>query len=203
MTSRIKYQYMERSGDFNPDIATLTQNPMDLFVRRFDVANVDQNLVKLALDFNPAPLLDIGVEAIYKENKYKDTILGRTEDTRHEVYGSVGYGDPKRWRVYLFGDVEYVKFDSSHRVGTGNPDPGSGTNATTYLNWTSKNEDDSWQVGIGAEWAVHTRLELKASLPSTPKPTVTPDFTVEARRPDDPIRPPSKRATTRRGPRSI
>ena len=74
MTSRIKYQYMERSGDFNPDIATLTQNPMDLFVRRFDVANVDQNLVKLALDFTPAPLFDLGVEAIYKENKYKDTI---------------------------------------------------------------------------------------------------------------------------------
>jgi MtrB/PioB family decaheme-associated outer membrane protein len=163
MTSRIKYQYMERTGDFNPNIPVLTQNPMDLFVRRFDVANVEQNLVKLALDFNPAPLLDIGVEAIYKENQYKDTILGRTEDTRHEVYASVSYGDPKKWRVHLFGDVEYVKFDSNHRVGTGNPDPSSGSNATTF-NWTSKNEDDSWQVGIGADWAVHTRLMLKASL---------------------------------------
>ncbi|HEX2334054.1 MAG TPA: MtrB/PioB family decaheme-associated outer membrane protein [Burkholderiales bacterium] len=178
MTSRIKYQYMERSGDFNPDIATLTQNPMDLFVRRFDVANVDQNLVKLALDFTPAPLFDIGIEAIYKENKYKDTILGRTEDTRHEVYGSVGYGDPKRWRVYLFGDVEYVKFDSRHRVGTGNPDPNSGNTTTTY-NWTSKNEDDAWQVGIGAEWAVQTRLKLKASAIYAETDGHT-DFTVEA-----------------------
>jgi MtrB/PioB family decaheme-associated outer membrane protein len=163
MTSRIKYQYLERSGDFNPDIAILTQNPMDLFVRRFDVANLEQNLVKLVLDFAPAPLLDIGLEAIYKENQYKDTLLGRTEDTRHEVYGSISYGDPKRWRVHLFGDVEYVKFDSRHRVGTGNPDPNSGNSATTY-NWTSKNEDDSWQVGIGADWAALPRLMLKASL---------------------------------------
>jgi MtrB/PioB family decaheme-associated outer membrane protein len=163
MTSRIKYQYLERSGDFNPDIATLTQNPMDLFVRRFDVANLEQNLIKLALDFNPAPLFDIGIEAIYKQNDYKDTILGRTEDERQELYASVGYGDPKRWRVFAFGDIEYVKFDSRHRVGTGNPDPGSGSTATTF-NWNSKNEDDSWQVGIGADWAVAPRLMLKTSL---------------------------------------
>ena len=163
MTSRLKYQYMHRTGDFHPHPEVLAANPMDLFVRRFDVANVDQNLVKAAFDFTPAPLLDLGIEVIYKENRYKDTPLGRTEDTRHEVYGSVGYGDPKRWRVHLFGDVEYVKFDSRHRVGTGNPDPATPPTATTY-NWTSKNEDDSWQVGIGFDWAVMTRLMLKASL---------------------------------------
>ena len=163
MSSRLKYQFMQRRGDFNPHQDVLAANPMDLFVRRFDVANVDQNLVKLALDFTPAPLLDLGLEAIYKENQYKDTLLGRTEDTRHEVYASVGYGDPKSWRVHLFGDIEYVKFDSQHRVGTGNPDPATPPNAGTY-NWSSKNEDNSWQIGIGADWAVLTRLTLKASL---------------------------------------
>jgi hypothetical protein len=163
LTARLKYQLLQRRGDFNPHPTLLAANPMDLFVRRFDVANVDQSLVKLALDFAPAPLLDLGLEAIYKENQYKDTPLGRTEDTRHEVYASVGYGDPKSWRVHLFGDIEYVKFDSAHRVGTGNPDPATPPNAGTY-NWGSKNEDNSWQIGIGADWAVLTRLTLKASL---------------------------------------
>ena len=163
MSSRLKYQYLQRRGDFQPHAEVLAANPMDLFVRRFDVANVDQNLVKLALDFTPAPLLDLGLEAIYKENRYQDTPLGRTEDTRHEVYASVAYGDPKSWRVHLFGDIEYVKFDSRHRVGTGNPDPATPPNTGTY-NWTSKNEDNAWQVGIGADWAVLTRLTLKASL---------------------------------------
>ena len=178
MTSRLKYQYMHRTGEFNPHPEVLAANPMDLFVRRFDVANVDQNLVKAAFDFTPAPLFDLGVEVIYKENRYQDTPLGRTEDTRYEVYGSVGYGDPKRWRVHLFGDVEYVKFDSRHRVGTGNPDPATPPNATTY-NWTSKNEDDSWQVGIGFDWAVMTRLMLKASLIYAETDGHT-DFTVQA-----------------------
>ena len=163
MTGRIKYQFMQRRGDFQPHQDVLAANPMDLFVRRFDVANVDQNSVKLALDFTPAPRLDLGLEAIYKENDYKDTPLGRTEDTRYEVYASIGYGDPKSWRVHLFGDIEYVKFDSRHRVGTGNPDPSTPPTAATY-NWTSKNEDNSWQIGLGADWAVRTRLTLKASL---------------------------------------
>jgi MtrB/PioB family decaheme-associated outer membrane protein len=187
MSSRLKYQYLQRRGDFDPDIAILSQNPMDLYVRRFDVANVDQNLVKLAVDFNPAPLFDIGFEAIYKKNDYKDTILGRTEDERKEIYASAGYGDPKSWRVHVFGDVEYVKFDSRHRVGTGNPDPGSGSNATTY-NWTSNNDDDSWQVGIGADWAVLTRLMLKASLIYAETDGQT-DFAVEPGGPTTPFAP--------------
>jgi MtrB/PioB family decaheme-associated outer membrane protein len=163
LTGRLKYQFMQRRGDFNPHVEVLAANPMDLFVRRFDVANVDQNLVKLALDFTPAPLLDLGLEVTYKTNDYKDTPLGRTEDQRNELYASAAYGDPKRWRVMLFGDIEFVKFDSAHRVGTGNPDPASGSNTTTY-NWTSRNEDNAWQVGLGADWAVLTRLMLKASL---------------------------------------
>jgi MtrB/PioB family decaheme-associated outer membrane protein len=163
MSTRLRYQYMQRRGDFNPHVEVLAANPMDLFVRRFDVANVDQNVVKAVFDFTPAPLVDLGLEFIYKENRYQDTPLGRTEDTRHEVYASASYGDASKWRVHVFGDVEYVKFDSKHRVGTGSPDPASGSNATTY-NWSAKNEDNSWLVGIGADWAVMTRLTLKASL---------------------------------------
>ena len=163
MSTRLRYQYMQRRGDFNPHVEVLAANPMDLFVRRFDVANVDQNVVKAVFDFTPAPLVDLGLEFIYKENRYQDTPLGRTEDTRHEVYATASYGDANKWRVHVFGDVEYVKFDSKHRVGTGNPDPASGSTATTY-NWRAKNEDNSWLVGIGADWAVMTRLTLKASL---------------------------------------
>ena len=162
MTSRLKYQHLTRRGDFNPHQEVLAANPMDLFVRRFDVAKVDQNQLKAALDFTPVPLLDLGLEAAYKHNDYDDTPLGRTEDKRYEVYGSIGYGDPKNWRVHLFGDMEYVKFDSRHRVGTGNPDPATAPTTATY-NWTSKNEDKSWQVGVGADWALLTRLMLKAS----------------------------------------
>jgi MtrB/PioB family decaheme-associated outer membrane protein len=187
LTGRIKYQFLTRDSDFNPHVDVLAANPMDLFVRRFDAANVDQNLVKLVLDATPAPRLDFGFEAIFKQNNYTDTPLGRTDDKRQEFYASVGYGDPRSWRVLLFGDIEYVKFDSAHRVGTGNPDPAAGSNATTY-NWTAKNEDKAWQVGLGADWAVLTRLTLKASLIYAETNGST-DFSVQPGGPTTPLLP--------------
>lgn len=163
LTSRIKYQYLTRRSEFSPGAAALESNPIDAFVRRFDLANVDQNLVKVVLDATPVPFLDLGFEAIYKNNDYKDTILGRTEDERQEYYASIAYGDPRKFRVLLFGDVEFVQFDSFHRVGTGNPDPATPPVAGTY-NWAAKNRDRAWQLGLGSEWLPMERLTLKGSL---------------------------------------
>jgi hypothetical protein len=136
---------------------------MDFYVRRFDVANVDQNLIKLVLDLTPAPFFDIGLEAIFKRNNYKDTILGRTEDERQEYYASLAYGDPNAFRVLVFGDVEVTQFDSFHRVGTGNPDPSTPPVAGTY-NWTATNKDRAWQLGLGVDWKALARLTFKGSL---------------------------------------
>jgi len=196
LSGRIKYQFLTRDSDFNPNVAILSANPMDLFVRRFDAANVDQNLLKLALDASPLAWLDFGFEAIFKQNNYKDTQLGRTDDKRQEFYASVGYGDPKSWRVLVFGDIEYVQFDSKHRVGTGNPDPAAGSNTTTY-NWSARNEDNSWQIGLGADWAALARLTLKASLIYARTDGST-DFSVQPGGPTTPFLPLTNVDDTRR-----
>ncbi len=182
LTTRVKYQYTRRKSDFRGDLAfwTANGNPIDFFVRRFDLANVDQNQIKLILDAVPAPMLDLGFEAIYKDNDYKDTILGRTGDKRQEIYGSVGYGDPKAFRVLAYGDYEIAKIDSFHRVGQGNPDPSTppATPPTTY-NWTGKNEDKSWLLGFGVDWRVAPRVSIKGSL-SISKTEGSAEFTPEA-----------------------
>ncbi|HET7363556.1 MAG TPA: MtrB/PioB family outer membrane beta-barrel protein [Burkholderiales bacterium] len=162
LTSRVKYQFLERRSDFEADVATLAANPMDLFVRRFDFANVNQNLIKAVLDMVPGGGFDVGVEAIFKDNNYKDTQLGRTSDQRQELYLSVGYGDPSRFRVLAFTDFEYTKFKSTHRVGTGNPDPSAPPTTSTY-NWNANNTDKSWEVGVGADWKPREKLTLKGS----------------------------------------
>jgi len=177
LTSRIKYQYMQRRSQYVANEAAVAANPIDAYVRRFDLANVDQNLVKLVIDATPMPFVDLGFEAIYKNNDYKDTILGRTEDERQEYYASVSFGDPKSFRVLIFGDVEFVQFDSYHRVGTGNPDPAAPPTATTY-NWSAKNKDRAWQAGLGADWVAMPRLTLKSSLVYA-KTRGTTDFSVQ------------------------
>jgi len=161
--ARVKYQYLERRSHHTG----LSADAIDAFVRRFDLANVDQNLFKVVVDVSPIPLLDLGAEAIYKKNDYKDTVLGRTEDERQEYYLSAAFGDPKAFRVIVFGDVEYSYYDSLHRVGTGNPDPSappSGTPFSTTYTWSARNKDRSWQAGAAADWLLMERLSLKASL---------------------------------------
>jgi MtrB/PioB family decaheme-associated outer membrane protein len=188
---RLRYQYMERRSNFHEPFATGTQgNAYFLWaVRRFDVASFDQQLVRLTLDATPAPLVDLGFEAIYKDNKYKDTILGRERDDRQEIYASVSYGDPRAFRVSLFGDVEWVQYKSIHRsvnsaacgdvsggfVLSCDPNAPAAPNGNAFT-WKADNKDKNWAIGTGAEWAVMPRLGLRASyIYSQTKGTV--DFT--------------------------
>ena len=164
-TGRVKYQFTNRRSDFEPSTSVLNANPMDLFVRRFDLANAHQHLIKAVADATVGAGFDVGLEAIFKWNDYLDAPLGRNADKRQEYYASVGWGDPKAFRVLAFGDIEYANYDSRHRVGTGNPDPSAGAIASpaTY-NWTANNKDTAWQIGIGADWAPRSRLTIKSSL---------------------------------------
>ncbi len=56
------------------------------FVRTFDLAPLTQNRVKVDLDWAAADSLGVGFEYLYKDNNYHTTMLGRTGDTRNEVY---------------------------------------------------------------------------------------------------------------------
>jgi MtrB/PioB family decaheme-associated outer membrane protein len=171
LSGRIKYQYLTRRSDFEANESVLAANPIDLYVRRFDLANANQHLVKLVLDQNLANQVDLGFEMILKQNKYPDTPLGRTKDNRQEFYGSVGWGDPNALRLLVFGDIEYVTYDSNHRNDSNNvtgtnpalANPASG-NTTTLYNWSARNKDTSWQIGVGADWKPRERLKLKSSV---------------------------------------
>jgi len=161
-TTRIKYTFTNRQSHFDPHPSVLAANPMDLFVRRFDLSNAYLHYIKFAGDATLGNGFDLGAEVILKKIDYRDVPLGRTGDDRQEFYVSVGWGDPSSLRLLAFGDIEYSTYESNHRVGTGNPDPTSGNSNTTY-NWSARNQDTSWQVGVGADWAPRTRLKVKSS----------------------------------------
>jgi hypothetical protein len=182
---RARYQHLQRRSDFQESNAGVSSNDplfLNRYIARFDVANVDQDLFKLAADFTtPVPLLDVGGEFIVKNNKYKDTVLGRTKDNRQELYLSVGYGDRAAWRVNGFMDFELIHADSTHRnisTVSGGPTPPSGfctaanpgcydpingpSNSGSY-NWTGKVKERNFAAGVAGDWVVNPRLTLKAS----------------------------------------
>ena len=178
VSTRLKYQYLNRSSDFLTDDAGFNANSpfyLERFNRAYDVADVDQHLIKAVVDWTPMPFLDFGLEAYFKKNDYKDLTLGRTKDERKEFYASVSYGDPSVFRVTLFGDIEFIEYDSYHRtVSTvaGNGactaaapncfDPNTAPTAQNF-NWGSTLEDTNWMVGVGADWPLMPRLVLKAA----------------------------------------
>ena len=154
-------------------------------MRRFDIANVHQDLLKVVLDYNPLPFMDLSFEGIYKKNDYKDTALGRTSDDRQEYYLSFSFGDPKKLRLLVFGDIELMKYNSTHRVGgttLANSDPAappSGGPPSTIYTWQAENNDKSWQAGLGVDWLPIERLTLNGSF-TWAKTQGTTDFTAQA-----------------------
>jgi Putative outer membrane beta-barrel porin, MtrB/PioB len=170
LTARIKYQYLQRRsefgwGDINPALGNT--NLFRFYLKPFDANDVNQNLVKLALDSSPAQFLDLGAELIYKDNSYQNVALGRTGDTRKELYLSAAYGDPKAFRVSAFFDYETTQYDSTHYQGTPNaatfPAPNPASPQQPTMEWKGTVRDENWVLGIAADWLPVTRLRLRGS----------------------------------------
>jgi hypothetical protein len=167
LTARLKYQYLQRRSEFGwGDIDPFASNTnlFRFYLKPFDANDVDQNLVKLVLDWTPLRFLDLGAEAIYKDNNYKDVELGRTGDTRRELYLSAAYGDPQSFRVNAFFDTEITRYDSTHYQGVPSPlssFPAS-PDATNFL-WKAEVQDTNYVFGIAADWLPITRLRFRGS----------------------------------------
>jgi hypothetical protein len=161
---RLKYIHLNRKSDFLEGGALTTTGTPDIFARnlfRFDAAPLDRDTIKLVLDANPLPLLDLGGELAYKHNRYKDTLLGRTSDTRQEIAVSASYGPPEL-RFTAFADYEHTVYDSRHWVGATTTFPNSNAAGTTFL-WQSDVKDKNYLVGVAADWRALERLRIVGS----------------------------------------
>jgi MtrB/PioB family decaheme-associated outer membrane protein len=195
LTARIKYTFLDRDSNFLLSHHGANTNDvlyMERFIGRYDGQGVERQELKLAADWAPTPLMDIGLEFNWRENKWKrsgeeivfaanapgpyDEFLGRTNDKRWQVSGNLSYGDPSKIRGTLFADYEKIKYDSYHRnvnagscpttsggvTATNCFDPGVPPNSIAY-NWAAQNEDENWLFGIGVDWPAMANLLVKAS----------------------------------------
>ncbi|MFZ3323497.1 MAG: MtrB/PioB family outer membrane beta-barrel protein [Usitatibacter sp.] len=170
LSLRVKYQYLQRRSDFllgDSGTGPTDPNYINRFVARFDNSDMNRNYLKLIGDWTPAELVDVSLEATLSKNDYPNTVLGRTRDTRHELFGTVSWGDFSSFRVVLMADYEWVKYDSYHRnisdsAAGGAFDPSAAPTSSNY-NWSSKDTDDNWLLGIGVDWQAAEKLLVKLS----------------------------------------
>jgi MtrB/PioB family decaheme-associated outer membrane protein len=170
LSARVKFQRLERESNFllgNEGANANDSNFVERFLKAYDLSNVDQDSLKVTLDFSPVDRIDLSLEAVARKNDYRDMALGRLTDDRREIYASASYLAPNGMRFTLFGDIEEIEYESRHRViGTGTApgayDPSTPATATNY-NWEGKVKDRNWAFGAAVEAAVSPRLKLTAS----------------------------------------
>lgn len=147
-TFNVKLQYLDRSADFRQANDPVVINR---FVRRYDAADKKQTVMKVGAEIYPTENLDLGIEYSYKVNDYDETILGLSEDVRHEFYVDAAYQFPDSIRFSGYAGYELVSLDSDHRqFTTGNPDPTVGNDGDAF-NWSQELKSDYLVFGLMAE----------------------------------------------------
>jgi hypothetical protein len=79
LSGRLKYTYFQRRSNFLLGDAGVDANDPEFiqrFTSRFDLSDLNRNEVKLIADWSPAPMLDFSLEATWKDNDYRDIVLG-------------------------------------------------------------------------------------------------------------------------------
>lgn len=188
--AKLKYQYMERRSDANtwaarpsavgglwtaaganpPNTPAIYIGnaviPNPTWFTMADVSNFNQNQVKLVLESSPIAFLDLGADLIYKRNAYTDRPYGRNNEWRQEYALTASYGDPTKFRVTAFADWEQVRSDQAYRSSCAAPaascDPSQPLAPGAYV-WSSRNINNNYLAGIGADWPVFERFALKGS----------------------------------------
>lgn len=172
VSARLKYTDLKRTANFlhaNDGVNSGDVLYWNRFLRAYDATDADQKSWKGSVDFTPAEYLDVTLEGTWKETKYKETVIGRLQDRRHEIYGSVSYGNPESARWTVFGDIEKVKYDSRHMVvpfgstAIGTYDPFAAPSSSKY-NWEGFVKDDNWALGVSLDLPATEKLMVKASV---------------------------------------
>ena len=187
-SGRLKYIYLKRDGHSNysndPLPAGGSNNNLYLlpYTSAFDMQSMTSNGVKLNLDWTPTQMTSLSFEANWIKQNFNDVTFGRTDNDRQSYYLSGNWGDPNKFLLNAFGSWEEVKYPSNHRyIGTvsGGPTPPSGwctaanpfcydpnqtgATASTSYNWSSATQDQTWMIGVGADWPINEKWMLKAS----------------------------------------
>ncbi len=176
LSGRLKYEYWQRRSDLDPSFtnnATNVQpNTVPYYFVAYDVSDFNRNVIKLNVDWTPAPLWFLGFGAAWRDTDYKDNYYGRVNDHSQQYDATVSWGDDKL-RITGIGNWGKVKFEQDYRNTGSNPNvtppipnlgplPDGGSNSLNF-NWGTQNTQDGWMGAVLVDWAATDKLMLTAS----------------------------------------
>jgi MtrB/PioB family decaheme-associated outer membrane protein len=168
LTGRVKYQHVFRSSEYAIEASDFRAGDaasIELYERRFDVADRDRDVAGIGFSLTPTERLDLDLEYTYTRDDYDTTILGLLEETGHEAYLDLSYRLPRDIVVGASGGYERVVSDQRQRqYNPGNNTNPDSPNTATAFNWTESLRSDNWSCGLSARIPlVKEKLDLAAA----------------------------------------
>ena len=190
VSARLKYSYINKDSTSNLSDAGINANDPNYLLRyvsAFDMQSSTTNQLKLYLDWNPMDTVGLSFEGVWSNMDYDNVTLGRTKADRQGYFLTGNWNAKPTLKFNAFGSWEETKYPSNHRyIGTvaGGPTPPSGWctaanpncydpftapyqqsagSTTASYNWNSETKDQTWMVGVGADWQAMENLKLTAS----------------------------------------
>jgi MtrB/PioB family decaheme-associated outer membrane protein len=150
---RLKYQKLMRGAHYQREDVPATDDAyVDNFLRRYDGAQKDQDMVKASIDFTPLENLDATIEYAFKSDDYYKTVIGLTKSTRHEFVADASYRI-KGVKLFGFFDLEHnvsKQTERQYQPGGTNADPSNPPTSSAF-NWKAKLTYLDYTYGIGAD----------------------------------------------------
>jgi MtrB/PioB family decaheme-associated outer membrane protein len=168
LTTRVKYQHLNRTSkteisaaDFKPGDAAA----IELYERKFDIADRKRDVAGIGFDLAPAASLDLSLDYQYARDNYDETTLGLQKATRHEVNADLSYQLARFATLTASAGFEKVVSDQQERTfSPGNDTNPASANTATAFNWSERVKSDNWSFGLSAKVPiVKDKLTLGAS----------------------------------------
>lgn len=168
LTTRVKYQHLSRSSAFGLEAAEFAPGDgtaIELYERRFDVADKKRDVAGIGFDLAPTDSLDLGLDFTYTADDYESTALGLQKETRQEVSLDLSYRLPRGATLGASAGYERVVSDQRERTYS----PGNDTNpdspdTRTAFNWSESLRSDNWSYGLSVRIpVVKDRLDFAAT----------------------------------------
>ena len=139
-TVHARYQYDHRTSDsFNLDQPVYDVVPL----RRFDVANLNRNLVRVTADYSISDASTLGVILGVQDNHYPDSDFGLQDATYLQIGADYSFALSRQSTINAWYEHDHNTRDQQGRQS------GSTPSTDPNANWTAGLVDDFDTVGFG------------------------------------------------------
>ncbi|MGD0230536.1 MAG: MtrB/PioB family outer membrane beta-barrel protein, partial [Syntrophorhabdales bacterium] len=151
--TRLKYQKIYQDTHFELQPGTAAATVIENNIRRFDIGNKTQDMVKLTTDISPLETLGMSFEYAYKLDNYQKNALGFQQEEENEFILDANYLW-KGMKFFAFFDYDVSSTTQTQRQGSGGGGNPASAPSPTGFNWNADLQNNNYAYGVGTSFPI-------------------------------------------------